>query len=167
MTIPVAPPVQVEPRPRAVRRTAIIVVLAVVLPLGAVGLAGFALFTRGCSGADRALLAPLASDPMLALAPAGTTAEASVYVGPCDEDEEYAWAGRSLDFHGSEAAVVDFYVAEAASRGWTRPPSTRDDPPALCLSRPLDGTTAYLTVEVDGPDEGVSLAADADGPIGC
>ena len=167
MTIPVAPPVQVEPRPRGGRKTAIVVVLAVVVPLGAVGLAGVAVFSRGCSEADRALLAPLASDPLLALVPAGTTAEASVRVGPCDEDEEHAWAGRSLDFHGSGAAVVDFYAAEAASRGWTPSPSTTDDPPDLCLSRPLDGTTAYLRVEVDGPDEGVSLYADADGPVGC
>jgi hypothetical protein len=94
-------------------------------------------------------------------------AEGAVVIGPCDEDEENAWAGRDLAFAGSSASVLDYYTVHAVGAGWTPSPSTWDDPPALCMSRPLGSTTAYLTVEVDGPDEGVWLEADADELVGC
>ena len=164
MTTPVASRVPVPARrPRRYRGVvALVVGVSVLVGLGA--FAGGTLLTRGCTEADRALMPQIVADPMFAVAPPGADA-GDVLPGPCDEDEDAAWAGQRIS--DGSADVLAFYADRAAQLGWVRGTGESDADVELCLSRPFEGTTAVLVVERLADELDVSIAADAEDASGC
>ncbi|MFF7445904.1 MULTISPECIES: hypothetical protein [unclassified Streptomyces] len=136
----------------------------------------------GCTRADEELAPTLASLPILDAHPRQTHPVDERYSG-CDEDDGFAYAGQYYRLTTSRAGVLAFYRAAAAADGWRltganpspspAPGSLAIDTSALCLDKPVEGTTAHLAVWFpgdlgDSPDTyGVEVTASHDGTAWC
>ncbi|MBD8057425.1 hypothetical protein IC607_00385 [Cellulomonas sp. JH27-2] len=142
--------------------SSLVVGVAMLVVLGAVAVV--TVVSRGCTDTDRALTASIVADPMFAVAPPGADAGA-VVAGPCDEDEDAASAAQSIS-DGSADALA-FYADRANQLGWVRGMGESDADVELCLSRPFEGTTAFLVVDRIADELDVSIQADVEEASGC
>lgn len=160
------------------------IVFAVVLTTGLlVGGAWWALSggLYGCTPRDERFAVRLSELDVLDVRPPGATPQDDRYQG-CDEDDGFAYAGQSYLPAGDPASVVRFYRDEFTGLGW-RLRSQDDDPvpehglvssgARLCLTREIEGTTAYLTVWFPADfgeaarQYGVEVTASHDGGAWC
>ncbi|MET8112106.1 hypothetical protein [Streptomyces prasinus] len=143
--------------------TAVVAVAGLVL----VGLpAVYFLAGYGCGEEEDRLAGAMAAETVLSAVPEGAD-RASRYQ-ECDEDDLFVTAGARYEYGGSPKAALRYYREAARADGW-RPRTTAGDETApVCLTKPVDGTTAYLSVE--GPEKGlldVEIVADRAGSKWC
>ncbi|MGW3678384.1 hypothetical protein [Streptomyces prasinus] len=109
------------------------------------------LTTYGCGGAEDRLAGAMAREAVLGTAPDGAD-RASRYQ-ECDDDDRFVTAGTRYRYDGPPQAALLYYREAARADGW-RPRTTDGDEAApLCFTKPVDGTTAYLSV--GSPEEDV------------
>jgi len=106
----------------------------------------------GCSDRDSAFSSTLAGLAILAEHPAGAD-PAETHAG-CDDDDGFAYAGRTYHVSLARPGILAFYRRAAAADGWhfdgdNPPPPTAGlvvSGSAGCYSKQVDGTTAYLAI---------------------
>ncbi|MBM2614502.1 hypothetical protein JIG36_02885 [Actinoplanes sp. LDG1-06] len=163
--------------------------LALVGALAAGSLSGCgvgSLLDYGCSDRDVRLGPVLAQEPVLAEQPDG-----AIRLGDfsgCDDDDGFAYAGRSYRSDLSRDEVLTFYRAAAEKHGWTWAGDGTPVPSTglvisaaqACFTKVIDDADAHLSVwfpadfngvpgEPDAPaDEyGLDLRASHDGAAWC
>lgn len=134
--------------------TAVPTLLLVALP------AVYFVTVYGCGEAEHRLARTMARETVLAAAPARGAERVDAYEG-CDDDDLFVWAGRTYRYGGPAEAALRRYREAAEADGWRRRAAVAGEPVSVCLTKELDGTTAYLTVdEADGGLFEVSITAD-------
>ncbi|MER8186870.1 hypothetical protein [Kitasatospora sp. NPDC094015] len=131
----------------------------------------------GCSLRDAYLADELADDPVLDVARPGSVRVDEAFHG-CDEDDGFAYAGRTYDHPGGREDLVAFFRTAVTEAGWQSEPSERPGGPSCFTSRRGD-LTVHLALSfpdlynVPGEQESppsrytVELRASHDGSAWC
>ncbi|MEU8773588.1 hypothetical protein [Streptomyces sp. NPDC048606] len=98
----------------------------------------------GCSARDASLSVDLSKDPILDAARPGSTRVGEPYSG-CDEDDGFAYAGRTYDHPGSRADLIAHYRAAATAHGWQPDLSEATGGPH-CFTRRQGPLTLHLSL---------------------
>ncbi|MFC5850895.1 hypothetical protein ACFPZI_03285 [Streptomyces chlorus] len=100
----------------------------------------------GCGGEEDRLAEAMAGEAVLGTAPEGAD-RASRYQG-CDDDDLFVTVGTQYQYAGSPKTALRHYREAAQADSWW--PRTTADGEKLpeCFTKPVDGTTAYLSVEI-------------------
>lgn len=129
---------------RILKRAALVLVLAMPAACCAgVWMAGGALI--GCSARDASLSGDLNEDPILDAAQFPGSSQVSDPYNGCDEDDGFAYAGRTYDHPGSRADLIAHYRTTATQNGWQPDPSASTGGPH-CFTRQKGHLTIHLSL---------------------
>ncbi|WP_133878560.1 hypothetical protein [Paractinoplanes brasiliensis] len=158
----------------------------VLLLLSTGAVAGCGVLDYGCSQRDRNYSVTLDDATILTVHPPGAE-EVGAYSG-CDDDDGFAYAGREFRSTLTRDEIIEFHRRAATEDGWqwqgdgTPIPSSGlvTSAAATCLTKQIDGATAYFSVwfpsDFNGlPDQeaaptdeyGLSLTGSHDGAAWC
>ncbi|MEU4730149.1 hypothetical protein [Streptomyces sp. NPDC023588] len=98
----------------------------------------------GCSQRGAHLADELQEDPILTAAWPGSTQVGDPYSG-CDEDDGFAYAGRTFDHPGSRDDLIAHYWVTATQHGW-QPDSSESMSGAHCFTRQKGDLTIHLSM---------------------
>ncbi|MEU6676372.1 hypothetical protein [Streptomyces sp. NPDC046925] len=124
------------------------------------------LTSYGCGEEEDRLAEALAGEAVLDSVPEGADREDRYR--ECDDDDRFVVVGTRYRHGDSADGVLRHYEAAASAAGWRPRAAKGGNTVPGCFTKPVGGTTAYLTVE--GPDDGrlhVEIIADRAGSPWC
>ncbi|MGW6056737.1 hypothetical protein [Streptomyces sp. NPDC055189] len=124
------------------------------------------LTTYGCGEEEDRLAEVLAGEAVLDSGPDG--ADRKDRYRECDDDDRFVVVGTQYRHGDAPESALRFYGTTARADGWQPRTTKKGKVVPGCFTKPVGGTTAYLTVE--GPDDDrlhVEIIADRAGSRWC